>query len=483
MDYIIQPGDTLFSIARRFGVSVEQLLAANPQITNPALIIPGQHITVPGPAPQVYIIQPGDTLSAIARRFGITVEQLLAANPQITDPNRIFPGERISIPGAQPQPGTVSYTIQPGDTLFLIARRLGTTVDILLRLNPGIDPNHLIPGQQIRVPAPAAVLPPGCIVYVSTRSGRPELWRSNAAGQGAVQITRESGTVAQPVANPRWSPDGRHLAYQAVGGLFIIDPCGRSPILLTANVANYSWSHDSSRIAFSNTEGTFITDLKGNTSKVISGFNNPVWFPDDQRLAGSLPETEEIRFPHLATVAITGANFTPVDTIPGRIVKLSPDGRYAATEVFSGSAFLVISSVLIYDFNTQTRVDLPGFEVEVRPGIINNASFLGGWAPDSSRLAYSTIISQNGLGEIRIANPQGTIVQRFTRTYYPIPDWGPAPDWVIYTVSENPGTTVFDITPPRDIYVRNLRTNQEILIAGPADEYSPDWNGTACPPC
>jgi spore coat assembly protein SafA len=66
MTYVIQPGDTLFFIAGRFGVTVEDILAANPQITNPDLIFPGQIIEIPIPAPPpppdpgiTYIVQPG----------------------------------------------------------------------------------------------------------------------------------------------------------------------------------------------------------------------------------------------------------------------------------------------------------------------------------------------------------------------------------------------------------------------------------------
>lgn len=105
MRYIVQPGDTLFSIARRFGTTVNNILRVNPQITNPDLIFVGQIITVPTGVPPVpppgatrYVVQPGDTLSAIARRFGVTLQVLIAANPQITNPDLIFPGQIIFIP-------------------------------------------------------------------------------------------------------------------------------------------------------------------------------------------------------------------------------------------------------------------------------------------------------------------------------------------------------------------------------------------------
>ena len=376
MDYLIQPGDTLFTIARRFGITLEALLAANPGITNPNNIVPGQRITIPvpappGPTPQIYIVRTGDTLGGIARRFGISLNQLLAANPQISNPNVIAPGQRINIPATVPAPpgATMPYTVQPGDTLSLIAGRFGTTVANLLRLNPSItDPNRIFVGQQILVPAatPTPTGAPGCIVYVSDRSGRPELWRSNAKGEQAVQITRESGTAAQPVANPQWAPNGSRIAYQAAGGLFVIDPCGRNPRLLAPEVSSYSWAHDSSRLAFSNPSGSFSVDLQGNQRPISSSLFNPVWFPGDQQLAGTVPENEEIRFAHLATVESSGANFRIIEPpVPAGLVRLSPNGRYAATELFKGYAFGVFETVTVYDFESGNRVTLPGFEIPI----------------------------------------------------------------------------------------------------------------------
>ncbi len=105
MRYVVQPGDTLFSLARRFGTTVAAIMQANPQITDPNIIFVGQIITIPTAVPPTpppgtsrYVVQPGDTLSAIARRFGITLQALRNANPQITNPDLIFPGQIIFIP-------------------------------------------------------------------------------------------------------------------------------------------------------------------------------------------------------------------------------------------------------------------------------------------------------------------------------------------------------------------------------------------------
>lgn len=488
MEYIVQPGDTLSVIARRFGITLQQLLAVNPQITDPNRIFPGQRINIPVDTtpPSFYIVQPGDTLYLIARRFGITLDQLLAANPQITDSNRIFPGQRINIPTGPPPSGTTFYVVQRGDTLFGIAQRFGTTISVLLSLNPGItNPNLIFPGQRILVPV-SAVTPPGCIVYVSTRTGRPELWRSNARGEEQIQLTVRSGTEEQPVSNPQWSPNGMFIAYQAVGGVFIIDACGRRPRLLAQNVAGYSWSNDSTRIAYSNVaespllESTFIVTLEGAIRRVVENFKRPVWFRGDQRLAGF--RTRENAFPILATVDITGENLREFDT-PAAIVRLSPNGRYAATQLLSGSAFSVFSSVFVYDFVESAQAMLPGFEITEPSNREYNYSVLGGWSPDSTRLVYSTLTSIDGRGEIRIASPQGSILQSFERNFYAQPNWGPANDWIIYTLSERPGTSVLSSPSPKNIYVRNIATNQETRITSLGDNYSPDWNGVLCPSC
>jgi len=104
MDYVIQPGDTLTSIAARFGVTVEDIVRVNPILVNPNAIYPGQiiHIPIAGVSPipkgSLYIIQPGDTLTSIALRYNIPPGALLQFNPQITNPNLIYPGQIITIP-------------------------------------------------------------------------------------------------------------------------------------------------------------------------------------------------------------------------------------------------------------------------------------------------------------------------------------------------------------------------------------------------
>ena len=159
--YTIRAGDTFFSLAQRFGTTVEAIQRANPGVDPDRLQI-GQIICIPMVTPPdrcpagtfAYTIRAGDTYFSLARRFGTTVEAIQRANPGI-DPDRLQIGQIICIPGTGEPPcpsGTTPYTIRAGDTYFSIARRAGITVDDLIRANPGVDPDRLIIGQIICVP-------------------------------------------------------------------------------------------------------------------------------------------------------------------------------------------------------------------------------------------------------------------------------------------------------------------------------------------
>lgn len=99
---------------------------------------------------QLYTVVSGDTLSGIASRYGVTVDEIVAANG-IQDPGLIYPGQRLSIPIG----GTAStkhvYTVQSGDTLSGIAAKFGTTYQAIAAANGIGDPNRIYPGQVLTI--------------------------------------------------------------------------------------------------------------------------------------------------------------------------------------------------------------------------------------------------------------------------------------------------------------------------------------------
>jgi LysM repeat protein len=125
MSYQIQRGDTLSALSRRFGTTVDALMAANPQIRNANLIFAGQTLNLPGSADSFqaapsssggqYTVRAGDTLSAIGARFGVSYQAIAAANG-IENPNLIYPGQRLTIPGRGNTPAPTPSPAEPEPT-------------------------------------------------------------------------------------------------------------------------------------------------------------------------------------------------------------------------------------------------------------------------------------------------------------------------------------------------------------------------------
>ena len=155
--YTIQAGDTFFLLAQRFNTTVAAIQQANPA-ADPNNLRIGQVICIPQAGPPacsgfLYTIQPGDTFFSLAQRFGTTVNAIQQANPGV-NPNNLQIGQVICIPQAAPPACSgFLYTIQPGDTFFLLAQRFGTTVNAIQQANPGVNPNNLQIGQVICIPA------------------------------------------------------------------------------------------------------------------------------------------------------------------------------------------------------------------------------------------------------------------------------------------------------------------------------------------
>ena len=159
--YTVKSGDTLSSIARNYGTTVYRIVSLNPSITNPNLIYPGEQFIISidsntSSSSVVYTVVRGDTLSEIAARYNTTVSKLVTDN-NISNPNLIYPGQRIgisvgTIPSLGNECGKILYTIRRGDTLSEIAARYDTTVNEIATLNNISNPNLIYAGNIIRVP-------------------------------------------------------------------------------------------------------------------------------------------------------------------------------------------------------------------------------------------------------------------------------------------------------------------------------------------
>lgn len=157
--YTVQRGDSLFIIGRKFGVSITALKTAN-RLTGDA-IYPGQRLIIPlsvTPAPStgnvVYTVKGGDSLFLISKQFGASIYSIKTANGLASD--TIYPGQQLQIPAVPGTPagGTVKYTVQRGDSLYLIAQKYRVSIEALKSAN-GLTGNEIYPGQLLVIPAVA----------------------------------------------------------------------------------------------------------------------------------------------------------------------------------------------------------------------------------------------------------------------------------------------------------------------------------------
>lgn len=179
--YTVVAGDTLATIAARFGTTSEAIARLN-SLNDPNALTLGQKLQIPGSstasqgttatsggaaasggetrgATSTYTVQSGDTLGRIAQRFGTTVAELLRLN-NIANADMLKVGQTLTIPGSSggaavtaPTGGqSRTYEVQRGDTLLSIARRFGLTVKDLQTANNIANPDRISVGQKLIIP-------------------------------------------------------------------------------------------------------------------------------------------------------------------------------------------------------------------------------------------------------------------------------------------------------------------------------------------
>ena len=150
--YIVKSGDTLYKIAGLYNMTVNELKALN-NLTSNTLSI-GQKLKViksNTTSSNTYIVKPGDSLYSIAKKYGITVDELKQFNNKTS--NLLSIGEILNIPDNSIQennPSNRVHIVEVGDTLYGIAKIYNTTVDTIKRLN-NLNSNLLTVGMRLYV--------------------------------------------------------------------------------------------------------------------------------------------------------------------------------------------------------------------------------------------------------------------------------------------------------------------------------------------
>ncbi len=232
----VRSGDTLSAIALRHHTTVARLVALN-HLTDPNRIYVGQRLLTsasaagtatgagsrPTPASRTHVVVAGEHLTGVALRYGTTVATLVRLN-RIVDPNRIYAGQRLTVPAAasagptpssgssrgRPMaPTSVIHRIAPGENLTLIARHYGTSIAAIVSANRLADPSFIRAGELLRIPGARAGGPSVAPVggHIATDDARRMAARSVTRDLIAREA-RRAGVPASLALAVAWQESG-----------------------------------------------------------------------------------------------------------------------------------------------------------------------------------------------------------------------------------------------------------------------------------
>lgn len=173
--HTIKAGEILVDVAAKYNITADEIMALN-HITDPTTLQIGQKLlipvtatplpaptapTTPKPTPVLVFqtLNAGDTLLALAQKFNVSVDLIMMVNPML-DPNNLQIGQKVLIPPADgdlPDPVVwapqIDYQVSDGDTLLDIAITNGSSLEDILAVNPGLEPTTILQiGQTLKVP-------------------------------------------------------------------------------------------------------------------------------------------------------------------------------------------------------------------------------------------------------------------------------------------------------------------------------------------
>jgi LysM repeat protein len=183
--HVVAPGETLWSISVRYGVTLDALVRANGLVSS-NWIYAGQLLVIPRNVRgnQYHTVRLGETVWSISNEHGVSAWALVQQNRIVS--NLIYVGQTLVIPPAPGFPGKI-YTVQPGDWFYAIARRFGVSVDALQAANPNLDPRTLYPGMVLNLPETATG-------NVATATPRPNSSATPPAGPNITSTPRPTST-------------------------------------------------------------------------------------------------------------------------------------------------------------------------------------------------------------------------------------------------------------------------------------------------
>ena len=152
--HVVKEGEWLWKIAREYKVDPQAIIKAN-NLANPDAIKPGQQLVIPGGAPVVpqvvHVVKEGEWVWKIARHYNVDPQAIITAN-KLPPPHDLKPGQQLIIPGDAPAITERVHIVASGDTLYAIARRYGTTVEKIAEINGISVSGQINVGQKLIIP-------------------------------------------------------------------------------------------------------------------------------------------------------------------------------------------------------------------------------------------------------------------------------------------------------------------------------------------
>ena len=221
--YIVKKGDTLYGIANKYGISVDELKAINNLTSNNLSV--GQVLQIPEiieedvPNENIYIVKSGDTLYSIANKYGMSVQELKDLN-KLTN-NTLSIGQQLVV--SEANAGTLdTYTVKAGDTLYSIANKYGLTVNELKQLN-NLTSDILSIGQVLNISNSNTSLPSNTYIVKS--------------GDSLYSIAKKYGITVDALKNA----NGKTSNLLSIGEILVIPPTTATTRTYTVKAGDSLW--------------------------------------------------------------------------------------------------------------------------------------------------------------------------------------------------------------------------------------------------
>ncbi len=239
--HVVQPGESLSQIAVRYGIRMSDLVAAN-GIDNTDYIYTGQQLVIPAGGSNTsrpnsaasssdgYVtVGRGDSLSLIASLHGMSINELMSLNG-LSDPNHVWIGQQLRVTGGSGASSSYNavatdgsiHVVQAGQTLSQIGRRYGLSVQQLMGINGLSNPNHLYVGQRLQVVGGSsttvdmsyAPVAGSKRIEVNLATQTLTAWYGDSV---ALYTSISSGTAGAPTVTGRYRIDRKYATQRMIG--------------------------------------------------------------------------------------------------------------------------------------------------------------------------------------------------------------------------------------------------------------------------